>query len=110
MAQLIFTPSSLFDLLSQIDELSEYDIDVSEIGEDQVEITIGNSTYSINSQDAYDIEVDDETVEDVESINDEGYEDLGVDTLEDIEGGLIKTAVKALLLRGLIKLSSKLIN
>lgn len=110
MSQIVFTPSSLLDLLSQIDELSDYDIDVSEVGDEQVEITIGESTYSINSQDAYDVAVDDETVEDVESINDEGYEELGVDTLEDIEGGLIKTAVKALLLRGLIKLSSKLID
>lgn len=110
MAQLVFTPSSLLDLLSQIDELSEYSIDVTEVGEEQVDITIGESTYSINSQDAYDVEVDNETVEDVESINDEGYEELGVDDLESIEGGLIGTVVKSLLLRGLIKLSSKLIK
>lgn len=110
MAQIVFTPSSLLDLLSQIEELSDYNIDVTEIGDDQIEVTIGESTYNINANDAYDVEVDDDVVEDVENINDEGYEELGVDSLENIEGGLIGTVVKSLLLRGLIKLSSKLIN
>ena len=109
MAQIVFTPASLLDLLSQIEELGEYNIDVSEFN-NSVEITIGESTYKISPQSAYDVEVDDEVVEDIESINDESYEELGVDTLENIEGGLIGTVVKSLLLRGLIKLSSKLIK
>lgn len=109
MDQVVFTPASLLDLLSQIEELNEYDIDISEAGEN-IELTIGESTYTIKSDEAHDVEVPDETIEDVETINDEGYEELGVETLDEIEGGIIKTVAKALLLRGLIKLSSKLIN
>lgn len=110
MDQIVFTPSAILDLLSQIEELADKDINVTEFGDGGVQITIGESTYTINVDNAVDVEAPQEVVEDVSEANSEAYEGLGEDTLETVEGGLIKTVVKALLLRGLVKLSTQLID
>lgn len=110
MEQLVFTPASLLDLLSQIEELADKDINVTEFGDGSVEISIGDSTYTISASNAEDVTVTEEVLQDVEEINNAGYEELGEDVLENIEGGILKTVAKALLLRGLIKLSTKLLD
>ena len=110
MEQVVFTPSAVLDLLSQIEELSDKDINVTEYNDGDVEITIGESAYTVSSSNAEDVEVSDEALQDIEDANMEGYAEVGEEALENIEGGLIKTVAKALLLRGLIKLSTKLLD
>lgn len=117
MEELLFTPASLIDLLSQIDELKEYDVGITETSDGSLQLTIGDSSYTINSTDATEIQVDEDIVETVEDVNTEAYENLDesieVEQYEEgqpIESGIIKEALKALLLGGMIKLSSKLIK
>jgi len=113
--EILFTPAALLDFLRQVDELADKDIAVSDTA-DGVTITIGSSTYSIDSADASDIEVPDEVVEEVGEINENTYEELDdveyteLDEDETVEGGLIKEALKTLAVGGLVRLTAKLLG
>lgn len=120
--EILFTPAALLDFLRQVDELADKDIAVRDT-EGGITITIGESTYSIDSADASDIEVPDEVVEEVGEINETTYEELDdveyTEILEDhdeeledevVEGGLIKEALKTLAVGGLVRLTAKLLG
>ena len=51
---LLFTPSGVFDLLNQIDELKDYDIQLAEVG-DSVVLQVGESIYNI-AGDVYEVQ------------------------------------------------------
>lgn len=109
----IFTPASLLDLLSQIDELSEYELGITEDFEGELILQIGNSHYSIAQPDKAEfVNLPQDAVEDISDINEEAYEDLiqlndSVEELEPIESGLIKEALKTLLIGGVVRLGKK---
>ena len=115
--EIIFTPSSVLDLLTKIDELSEYDIGMTETFDNNIQLTIGESVYNLVPESDDSIEVSENVVSEVSEINQDTYESLSEDSNisvqyeeQTIESGLIKEAIKSLLLGGMIKLSSKLLK
>lgn len=113
-SKLVFTASSVLDLLLQIDELSDKDISLTESSDNQYTLTIGETTYTIAPDAATEIDVDSNVVDQVDEVDESTYDELeqaGDVSIEDtIEGGLIKSLVKTLLLGGMVKLSSKLLK
>lgn len=113
MGELIFTPAAVLDLLSQIDELQPYNIEIVDGVGDTLQITIGDSVYRISNTGITDIVVDGDTVSDVEDVNQSTYDALiDADTiqLEPIQSGLIKELAKTLFVGGLVRLTTKLIK
>lgn len=107
MGEIIITPSGLLSLLSQIDELSQYPLSVDE-SDGRVVLVIGDSRYDLVPQDS--IAVDEDTADDVEELNDDGYQSIGediIDQAEPIESGLIKQIIKTLLVGGMARLTAK---
>ena len=113
MDELLFTSASILDLLSNIDELKDKNIRLNETASG-IEITIGDSTYSINADDATDIQVENNVVEEINDITAEAYDDLSSDGVyldtEDVEGGLIKELVKTLMIGGMVRMTSNMLK
>ena len=124
MEELLYTSASILDLLSNIDELSDKDISLEETASGAI-IRIGESQYNIVDSNAAEVIVDPETIEEVDDVTSEAFEDLadaGVDVDVDepsptsdeddivIEGGPIKQIAKTLLLGGMLRLSAKLLS
>lgn len=111
MDELVFTPAAVLDLLSSIEELKDYDIDVYDDGS-KLTFTIGESQYEINTKVAEDVEVPEEVVEEVAEINEENYEPFQDQVSDDepVEGGLIKELIKTLAIGGLVRLTKNAIS
>lgn len=114
--EILLTPAALLDFLRQVDELADKDISVDDTGS-ALNITIGDSSYSIDFNQAEEVEVPDEVVDEVADINESTYEELDdveytevSDDDEVVEGGLIKEALKTLAIGGLVRLASKIIG
>lgn len=113
MDEILLTPAALLDLLSQIDELSEYDIGLTEELNGDIQLTIGNSIYSISNDKTVDIPVDSYVVNNISDINIHTYETLSdqcnIDLIP-VESGVIKEIAKSLLVGGLVRLTNKLLK
>lgn len=111
---IVFTPASLIDLLSKIDELSEFNVGITETIDGDLQLEIGDSIYSIQTEEAIDVTVDESVVNQIEIVNESAYEslsdDVDVEYLETIESGILKEAAKSLLLGGMLRLSAKLLK
>ena len=114
--EILLTSAALLDFLRQVDELADKDISVDETGS-TLSVTIGDSTYGIDLNQAEEIEVPDEVVEEVADVADDAYAELseaGVEVTESdeepVEGGLISEALKTLAVGGLVRLAGKLIK
>ena len=116
--EILLTPAALLDFLRQVDELADKDISVDEIGS-ALNITIGDSSYSIDFNQAENVEVPDEVVEEVSDVADAAYAELGesgvefteiADTEEVVEGGIIKETLKTLAVGGLVRLTGKILG
>lgn len=105
MNEFVFTSSGLFELLSQIDELKDKQVQVEEKS-NSIDVRIGESVYSINLKNAAEVAVDEDAVEQVSEINDTVYDELAddIDSSEPVESGIIRNAIKSLLLGGIIRL------
>lgn len=123
MEQYIFTPSSVLDLLTQITELSEYEIGFTETFDNKFRLTVGDSVYDIEPESVQTLKVDDSTISDIQDTNMETYESLeseGVIGIADedisnkndveIESGIIKEALKTLLVGGMVRLTGKMLS
>lgn len=113
MDNIVFTPAALFELLSSIKELSDYEIGVTETMDGNIQLEIGESIYEISSEVAEDVQVDGEVIEQIEEINQEAYDTLidedestFYNSDEPIEGGIIKALAKTLFVGGLVRLSA----
>lgn len=109
-SQLMFTPASVVDLLLQIDELKDKTIIIAETPDGKLQLTIGDSIYMIDDNSSESIEVEDEVVDIIEETNSDAFEEIedGLEVSEQpVEGGIIKEAVKSLLLGGMIKFAKK---
>jgi hypothetical protein len=111
--QILFTPASLLDLLSQIDELKELAIGLTVGLDGELVLQIGDSTYQIEPEKPLDIEVEQEVAEDVAEQNESAYEEL-VESSDDIyvdeeiiEGGIYTESIKNMLVGGLVRLAGK---
>lgn len=114
--EILLTPAALLDFLRQVDELADKDISVDETGS-TLSVTIGESTYGIDLNQAETVEVPDEVVDEVADVADEAYAELGesgvdvTDIDEDVvEGGLISEALKTLAVGGLVRLAGKIMG
>lgn len=114
--EILLTPAALLDFLRQVDELADKDISVDETGS-TLTVTIGESTYDIDLNQAETVEVPDEVVDEVADVADEAYADLGkagvdvTDIDEDVvEGGIISEALKTLAVGGLVRLAGKIMG
>lgn len=112
MDQLVFTSASVLDLLSSIDELKDKNINLTET-ESGISITIGESTYEIDTANAVEVEVDEEIVEEIDEVTSEAYSELsdnGVDVQDEVEGGPIKELIKTLMLGGMVKMTANMLK
>lgn len=112
MDELVFTPASLIDLLSQIDELKDIDVGITESIDGSLQLQVGSSIYQIDDQKATEVPVDDEVVDTVYQTNLDAYEELGQGdeinvSTEPVESGPIKELVKTLLIGGMVRLAAK---
>ena len=115
MDELVFTPSAVLHLLTEIDELKDKNISLSELSDGNIQISIGDSTYNILTKgNALEVEVDDEVIETVGEENVQTYEELvendNIELSEPVESGLLSGMVKSLLLGGMIRLAPKLLK
>lgn len=114
--EILLTPAALLDFLRQVDELSDKDISVDETGS-SLTVTIGESSYGIDLNQAEAVEVPEDVVEEVSAVADEAYAELGesgveLTEIEDdvVEGGIITEALKTLAIGGLVRLTGKLLG
>ena len=112
--QLVFTPAAVLDLLSQIDELSDVLVGLSETIDGKIQIVVGESTYMLENEAVSSIDVEPDIVDTIDEVNLDAYQDLidsdsveFVDDTEPVEGGIIKEGIKSLLLGGMIRFAGK---
>ena len=118
MEEIVFTSGALLELFNQIQEFEGHEFEVTDNG-DTVTLSVDGSTYTLKSA-VEDVPADVETIETISDIDEEVYSDIAdtesavdindMDTEEVVESGIVKEAIKALLLGGMIKLSSKLLK
>ena len=104
MDELVFTPSAVLNLLLEIPELEGMDISVQET-ESGITITIGDNSYNIEVSPSSQIEIDDDAIEEIADIDEEGYQELDAANDEPVEGGVIKELAKTLMIGGLVRLT-----
>lgn len=101
----VLTPSGLVSFLSEIEELRNADIAIDE-STTGLKVRIGESTYDIQSPSGSEVNVDDTVMEEIEEINDEGWDEVDVEFEDEpIEGGILKEALKTLAIGGLVRLT-----
>lgn len=119
MNELLFSSASIADLLLNIEELSGLTIGVSET-ETGVDVIVGETTYHIDSNDAAEIEVAEDVVDEVGDVVSDAYDDLAdgmmeeafndAEIVEPVTGGPIKKLLKTLMLGGMVKLTAKMLQ
>ncbi len=111
--EILLTPAALLDFLRQVDALADKDISVDDTG-NALNITIGDSSYSLDLGNAETVEVPDEVVDEVAEINETTYEELDdveyTEVAEDevVEGGILSETLKTLAVGGLVRLAGKI--
>lgn len=113
MDEIVFTPAAVLDLLTQIEELEGYEIGIKDGVSDKLQVTVGESVYTIDTNNVAEVHVDESTVNDVEDVNQDAYSsmsDSGEVELEPINSGIIKQFAKTLLVGGLVRLTSKILS
>lgn len=107
----VLTVSGLVSFLSEIEELQGKDISVAD-EDSTLTISIGDSTYRIESPESSEVEVDSAVVDTVDSIDEEGWDEIA-DVVEEaeepVEGGIIKEVLKTLAIGGLVRLTKNAI-
>lgn len=104
----VLTISGLISFLSEIEQLKGLDMQVSE-QDDGWTISIGEDTYKLESYS--EVEVDNDVVDSIEEIDEEGWEDVpDVVEEEPVEGGIIKELLKTLAIGGLVRLTKNAIQ
>lgn len=113
MDEIVFTPAAVLDLLTQIEELEDYEIGIKDGVSGTLQVTVGESVYTIDTNNVAEVHVDESTVNDVEDVNQDAYSymsDSGEVKLEPINSGIIKQFAKTLLVGGLVRLTSKILS
>ena len=107
MSNVVLTPSALLGFLNEIEELKDKEITFDE-SDNGISVVIDGNEYILDASDSIEVALDEQSFEEVEDANDEGYdeiEDLESTDNDYIEGGIIKELVKTLALGGLIRLT-----
>lgn len=108
MDTVVFTPAAIADLLTQITELEEYDISVSETSDGALQINIGNSSYTLSASNIDEVEAPEDVIDEIDAINEETYDELPNDA-DTVESGILKELAKTLLVGGMVRLTKKLL-
>ena len=74
--EIVLTPAALLDLLTQIDELKDKDIGVTQGLDGMLQLQIGNSMYEIREDNATEISVDESVTSEINQANIDAYNDL----------------------------------
>lgn len=111
---LVLTPSGLLTFLSQIEELdTKGNLAITE-DDNSLEIAIGDSVYILECTEESDVAVDEDVIETIQDINEEGYEvledEIGELDTEPVEGGIIKELAKTLAVGALVRLTKNAIT
>lgn len=112
----VFTPAGLLEILTQIKELSEYDLSLFEVGDGNVLLQVGESKYNLPTLDAPEISIDSQAVTILDAVNDSAFDNIdkseGLEVIEDepIESGIIKELAKTLLVGGVVRLAKKILT
>ena len=120
-SEILFTPASLLDLLSQIDSIKDLDLGLTETIDGELQLIVGDDVYIVPTNEcATDVSVDEEVVEEISEVNEAAYAELGnefeLDGLELgngedlIEGGIIKELAKTLAVGGVVRLGKALLT
>ena len=123
-SEILFTPASLLDLLSQIDALAGLDLSLTETLDGELQLIVGEDAYLVPTNEcATDVQVDEDVVEEIAEVNETAYAELGDDfevtdlaiVDEDgedvaIEGGILKEFVKTLAVGGVVRLGKELLT
>ena len=108
MDETVFTTSALIEILSQIEELQDYEISVTEQN-GAVQISIGDSVYKIN-QPTETVAIPEEALAEVSEINDAVYDDFGGEPVEEVTSGIIRETLKTLLVGGAVRLVTNILK
>lgn len=108
----LFTSAAVMDLLSQLPELADKDLELVNHGDGTMLLTIDGAQYTLRSEEPAEIQVSDDDVDYAQAADDAAFEDIeGLESsTEPIESGILKHMVKAMLLGGMVKLTSKLLK
>lgn len=109
--EILLTSVSLFDILSQIPELSGCEINVTDDGRD-ITMQIDDVSYIIHSRSSDVVKVPQSVVDDVTDIIDDrsSSTDVSTSSVSSVESGIIKELAKTLAVGGLVRLSAKLLS
>lgn len=112
MDEFVFTTPALLSFLGQIDELSEYEINLTEESNGQIQVAIGDSIYRINANSAEPVPIDTTALQEVTDIADDACEELTYydSRLKSIETGVLKEVAKTLFVGGLVRLTNKILK
>ena len=114
--EIVLTPAALLDLLTQIDELKDKDIGVTQGLDGMLQLQIGNSIYEIREDNATEISVDESVTSEINQANVDAYNDLAnsdnIEFFEDsisnvpVQSGIIKELIKTLAVGGIVRFAA----
>lgn len=114
MEELLLTPATLLDLLSNIDEFKNFTIGITETFDGKLQLQVNDSYYEIQPENVVEIDVSQSDMDEVAEANLNTYESLAennqISLDEPVEGGIIKELLKSLALGGMVRLSAKLLK
>lgn len=105
----LFTPASILQLLSQVEEFEDFDLGLYLTPDKRLVLEVDDSHYEIISEGELDevvLEVDQEVIDEIEEVNERSYQNIVSenDSVEPIESGVIKEVLKTLAIGGLVRL------
>lgn len=108
-SELVFTPASILELLSKIEEFEDLDLGLTEGLDGSLMLQVGDSVYRIDPEENItEIDVAEDVVDEISNINENTYSELinsGM-AIDDqvVETGIIKETLKTLLIGGIVRL------
>lgn len=111
-SELVFTPASILELLSKIEEFEDLDLGLTEGLDGSLMLQVGDSVYRIDPEENItEIDVAEDVVDEISNINENTYSELinsgmAVDD-QVVETGIIKETLKTLLIGGIVRLGKE---
>ena len=113
---ILFTPSALLDFLIQIDELKDKVVSVTETADGDLQVEIGDSAYIVKTDNAKDVDVEQQAADQVADLNMDAYSDIVEENSDanfedvNIEAGILAEIAKTLAIGGLARLNGKAVK